>query len=115
MATIGDPLADVGLALCYWVWAQATKTLGHPVSSRTAQPGWYTRNQFVERYGQQSGRDVSRIGYYEVLGVFKLAVVLQQIYYRFHRGQTGDPRFQNFDECVQALVALASTLAEKFA
>lgn len=115
MATTGDPLADVGLALCYWRWAQAPQTLGHSAPLLTTQGGWYTRDQFVERYAQQSGRDLSHLRYYEVLGVFKLAVILQQIYYRFHRGQTNDPRFQNFDQHVQALVELALTLAEKIA
>jgi aminoglycoside phosphotransferase (APT) family kinase protein len=115
MATVGDPLADVGLALCYWMWAQAPPTLTHSAALLTTQPGWYTREQFVERYARQSGRDVSRIRFYEVLGVFKLAVILQQIYYRFRRGQTSDPRFQNFDQRVQALVELASMLTETLA
>jgi aminoglycoside phosphotransferase (APT) family kinase protein len=115
MAAIGDPLADVGLALCYWAWAQAPATLGQPVPLLTTQPDWYSRDQFAERYAQQSGRDLSHIRYYEVLGGFKLAVILQQIYYRFRRGQTGDPRFQNFDQRVQALVELVSTLTEKLA
>jgi aminoglycoside phosphotransferase (APT) family kinase protein len=111
MATVGDPLADVGLALCYWVRAQAALPHGQAVPSLTSQPGWYTRDQFVQRYAQQTGRDLSQVGYYEVLGIFKLAVILQQIYYRFRRGQTSDPRFQNFDERVHVLTEVASTLA----
>ena len=51
----------------------------------------------MERFAGPTGRDLSQIGYYEVLGVFKLAVILQPIYYRFRRGQTRDARFQNFD------------------
>jgi aminoglycoside phosphotransferase (APT) family kinase protein len=113
MATVGDPLADVGLALCYWSWAQEALPSGHALPSLTSQPGWYTRGQFVQRYAQQTGRDLSQIEYYEVLGVFKLAVILQQIYYRFERGQTRDSRFQNFDERVRALIDTASTLAGK--
>jgi len=113
MATIGDPLADVGLALCYWVWAQAGLPHGQALPSLTLQPGWYTRDQFVRRYAEQTGRDLSPIGYYEVLGIFKLAVILQQIYYRFKRGQTSDTRFQNFDERVGALIEVASTLTGK--
>jgi len=111
MATFGDPLADVGLALCYWVWAQAALPPGQPLPSLTSQPGWYTRDQFIQRYARRTGRDLSQIGYYEVLGIFKLAVILQQIYYRFRRGQTSDPRFQNFDERVRALIEVASRLA----
>lgn len=113
MATIGDPLADVGLALCYWIWAQAAAPSDSALPSLTSQPGWYTRDQFVERYAQQTGRDLSQIAYYEVLGVFKLAVILQQIYYRFRRGQTSDPRFQDFGERVHALIEVASMLMGK--
>jgi aminoglycoside phosphotransferase (APT) family kinase protein len=113
MATVGDPLADVGLALCYWVWAQAAQPNGRALSSLTSQPGWYSRDQFVQRYAEQTGRDLSQIGYYEALGIFKLAVILQQIYYRFQRGQTSDRRFQNFDEPVHALIEVAFTLTGK--
>lgn len=113
MATVGDPLADVGLALCYWAWAQAASPGGPAAPSLTSQPGWHTRDQFIQRYAQQTGRDLSQIGYYEVLGIFKLAVILQQIYYRFKRGQTCDPRFQNFDQHVFALIEVASSLTGK--
>jgi aminoglycoside phosphotransferase (APT) family kinase protein len=79
----------------------------------TSQAGWYTRDQFLERYARQTGRDVSRVGYYEVLGVFKLAAILQQIFYRFHLGQTHDARFRNFDRRVRALARLAASLIER--
>jgi aminoglycoside phosphotransferase (APT) family kinase protein len=114
MATVGDPLVDVGLALCYWTWAaQAAHSHAHELPSLTSQPGWYTRDQFIRRYAQQTGRDLGQIGYYEVLGIFKLAVILQQIYYRFKRGQTSDSRFQNFDQRVSALIELASAFTGK--
>jgi aminoglycoside phosphotransferase (APT) family kinase protein len=113
MATIGDPLADVGLTLCYWAWAVAPGLRTRAAPAITSQPGWYTREEFVQRYEERSGRNLTNIGYYEVLGVFKLAVILQQIYYRFRRGQTQDKRFQNFSESVRGLVELASSLAEK--
>lgn len=113
MATVGDPLADLGLTLGYWAWADAPQLRARGVPSLTSQPGWYRRDQFVQRYAQRTGRDLSYIGYYEVLGVFKLAVILQQIYYRFRRGQTQDTRFQNFDARVRGLVALADSLTGK--
>jgi aminoglycoside phosphotransferase (APT) family kinase protein len=112
MATVGDPLADLGLTLCYWAWVEAPQLRARPVPSLTSQPGWYTRDQFVQRYAEGTGRDLSRIGYYEVLGIFKLAVILQQIYYRFRRGQTQDTRFQNFGDRVKGLVELADSLIE---
>jgi aminoglycoside phosphotransferase (APT) family kinase protein len=106
MATVGDPLTDVGLALCYWAWAPQIST--DAVPALTWQTGWYTRDQFIQSYAQKTGRDLSHIGYYEVFGMFKLAVILQQIYYRFRQGQTSDRRFQDFDNHVEALVELAS-------
>ncbi|MHB8216611.1 MAG: phosphotransferase family protein [Candidatus Sulfotelmatobacter sp.] len=112
MATVGDPLADLGLTLCYWAWAEAPQLRARGVPALTSQPGWYTRDQFVQRYAQGTGRDLSQIGYYEVLGIFKLAVILQQIYYRFRRGQTQDTRFQNFGDRVKGLVELADSLIE---
>ena len=113
MATIGDPLADLGLTLCYWAWASAPELQAMAIPSITSQPGWYSREQFVERYAARTGRDLDRISYYEILGVFKLAVILQQIYYRFRRGQTHDERFRNFDRRIQGLARLAASLAEK--
>jgi aminoglycoside phosphotransferase (APT) family kinase protein len=113
MATIGDPLADVGLALCYWTWATAPQLQNRVTPTLTAQSGWYTRDQFVELYARLSGRDLSNIGYYEVLGVFKLAVILQQIYFRFHRGQTADARFRDFGVRVRSLAKMAVSLMEQ--
>ncbi len=80
----------------------------------TSRPGWYTREEFIERYSEKTGRDLSGIGYYEVLGVFKLAVILQQIYYRFWRGQTNDERFREFGQRTRGLVGLAASLVERF-
>ena len=108
MATIGDPLSDLGLTLCYWSWASAPQSEGI-----TSQPGWYTRDQFVNRYAERTGRNMTHLGYYEVLGVFKLAVIIQQIYHRFHCGQTHDERFRHFDERTRGLVRLAASLTER--
>ena len=113
MATVGDPLADLGLTLCYWAWTDSPHLRARELPSLTSQPGWYTRDQFVQRYAERTGRDLSYIGYYEVLGLFKLAVILQQIYYRFQRGQTHDARFQNFGERVRGLVDVANSLIGK--
>ena len=115
MSTTGDPLADVGLSLCYWTWANiAAQENGHtPTRTITMQPGWYTRDEFLQRYAERTGRDVTAVGYHEVLGIFKLAVILQQIYYRFRRGQTKDQRFRDFDRQVRGLVRQAAGLAER--
>jgi aminoglycoside phosphotransferase (APT) family kinase protein len=115
MTTIGDPLADLGLTMCYWTWANvAAEDDPHPATpGLTSQPGWYTRDQFLQRYAERTGRDLTHIRYHEVLGLFKLAVILQQIYYRFHRGQTQDERFRTFDRRVRGLIGLAASLIDK--
>jgi len=115
MTTIGDPLADLGLTMCYWMWANlAIEDDPHPATpGLTSQAGWYTRDRFLERYAERTGRDLTHIRYHEVLGIFKLAVILQQIYYRFHAGQTQDERFRTFDRRVRGLVRQAVKLIEK--
>jgi aminoglycoside phosphotransferase (APT) family kinase protein len=114
MATLGDPLSDFGLTLCYWVWATDPEVRAAGIPALTAGPGWHTRDQLVERYAELTRRDVAHIGYYEVLGVFKLCVIIQQIYCRFHSGQTQDARFANFGVRARALARLAARLAERF-
>ncbi len=113
MATIGDPLADLGLVLCYWAEAGDPLWRREAISPLTTTPGWFTRAELVERYARLTGRDVSRIGWYEVLGLFKLAVILQQIYFRYRRGQTHDERFHDFDKRVRALAGIALDVARK--
>ena len=107
MAAIGDPLVDLGILLSYWTHAAAAIPDAASLAGVTHLPGWFTRDEIVERYGAQSGRDVSNIKFYEVFAVFKLAVVAGQIFYRFRHGQTADPRFAHFDEYVRALAKRA--------
>ncbi|HTS60753.1 MAG TPA: phosphotransferase family protein [Candidatus Acidoferrales bacterium] len=114
MATLGDPLSDLGLTLCYWVWATAPEVRTAGIPALTSLPGWYSRDELVDRYARRTGRDVTHIGYYEVLGVFKLAVIVQQIYCRFHRGQTQDERFRDFGARAAALGGLAARLAGRY-
>lgn len=115
MATIGDPLVDLGLALTYWCWVNrpAVRTAGVP--ALTLEPGWFQREELLARYARETGRDLRKIAYYEVLGVFKLAVIVQQIYLRFHLGQTTDARFRDFGQRAEALVSLAAEMAGKHA
>src|SRR5215471_7586087 len=114
MATLGDRLSDFGLTLCYWVWATDPEVRAAGIPALTAGPGWHSRDQLVERYAELTRRNVAHIGYYEVLGVFKLCVIIQQIYCRFHRGQTQDARFANFGVRARALARLAARLAKRF-
>jgi aminoglycoside phosphotransferase (APT) family kinase protein len=110
MTTVGDPLSDVGLTLCYWASALVP---GTTLEAVTTGPGWYSRDDFVQRYAEKTGRDVSVLPWYEAFGVAKLAVILQQIYYRYWRGQTKDERFAHFNQRVATLVQRASEMVER--
>jgi aminoglycoside phosphotransferase (APT) family kinase protein len=74
-------------------------------------PGFMTRREAVERYGARSGVDVRRIGYYHVFGLFKMAVVVQQLYYRWHKGQTKDARMAGGEAVAEGMMDLALSLA----
>jgi aminoglycoside phosphotransferase (APT) family kinase protein len=110
MTTVGDPLCDLGLTLCYW---NSTEVPGTDHQAITASPGWYTREELVGRYAEKTGRDLTPLPWHEVLGVFKLAVIVQQIFFRFWRGQTTDERFRHFDERVRVLTRQAAQMVEK--
>lgn len=108
MSAIGDPLVDVGILLCYWV--HAVSGADDAIGGVTKRPGWFTREQILSRYAERSGRALNEIAVYEVFAVFKLAVVIQQIYARFVRGQTDDPRFAGLGEKVAELARIAAGL-----
>jgi aminoglycoside phosphotransferase (APT) family kinase protein len=113
MSAVGDPLIDLGIMLAYWVHTSTASQRDSSVASVTDREGWYTRAEILERYGGRTGFDLANITFYEVFAVFKLAVVLQQIFYRYHRGQTDDSRFAALDERVAWLARIGATLAEK--
>src|SRR5439155_7792794 len=113
MSALGDPLVDLGILLCYWPQANDPPERRESISPVTAMPGWPSRAEMVERYADGTGRDVSRIAYYEIFAIFKIAVVLQQIYHRYHLGQTSDPRFAGMEERVLGLVQVATELVDK--
>ena len=113
MSALGDPLVDLGILLCYWPEANDPPERRESISPVTCMPGWPSRAELVERYAAQTGRDVSRIAYYEIFAIFKVAVVLQQIYHRYHLGQTTDLRFASMEERVLGLVQVATDLADK--
>ena len=71
------------------------------------EPGFMTRAEAARRYAERSGRDVSRLPWYYVFGMFKIAVIVQQIYVRYHRGQTQDARFAPMGEIAERLMVLA--------
>jgi aminoglycoside phosphotransferase (APT) family kinase protein len=77
----------------------------------THRPGYFTRDELLDHYARRAGRDLSSVRFYETLAVFKIAVVIQQIYFRFVQGQTTDARFATFDTRVAYLAHQAATLA----
>ena len=114
MCTLGDPLMDLGTSLSYWAESGDHPLLKEVRFGPTHLPGMMTRAQVVERYAETSGRDVSNIIFYYCYGLFKTAVVVQQIYYRYKQGLTKDERFAGMVQVVRALSDRASTvLAEK--
>ncbi|HYI99765.1 MAG TPA: phosphotransferase family protein [Thermoleophilaceae bacterium] len=96
MATVGDPLMDLGGALAYWVEADDDRFMHILRRQPTNAPGMLTRQQVVERYADRSGRQIDNWPFYEVFGLFRLATIAQQIYYRYHHKQTRNPAFRNF-------------------
>jgi aminoglycoside phosphotransferase (APT) family kinase protein len=104
MCTLGDPLSDLGTALAYWVEAEDSDDLQKLRWGPTSYPGSMTRKELVERYALVSGRDVSNMVFYVVFARFKVAVIVQQIYYRYHVGVTKDPRFAAMPEVVRTLL-----------
>jgi aminoglycoside phosphotransferase (APT) family kinase protein len=107
MATIGDPLMDLGTTLAYWTEASDPEPFHHHIVGPTTQPGSLSRRELVEYYGQSTGRDVSDMLFYYVCGLFKVAVIAQQIYARYVRGLTQDPRFVGFNRMVAGLGSAA--------
>jgi aminoglycoside phosphotransferase (APT) family kinase protein len=103
MATIGDPLMDLGTTLAYWTEAGDPAPLHQFIVGPTTQPGALSRRELVERYGQTTGRDTSNMLFCYICGLFKVAVIAQQIYARYVRGLTRDPRFAGFNQVVAAL------------
>jgi aminoglycoside phosphotransferase (APT) family kinase protein len=107
MATRGDPLADLGTLMGSW-FDPGEEVSGELGMMPTTAPGWLPRDEAVERYSLKSGRDLRNVSWYLVFGAWKLAIILQQIYIRWLRGQTQDERFRNLDEGARQLFRLAA-------
>jgi aminoglycoside phosphotransferase (APT) family kinase protein len=96
MATIGDPLMDLGNSMAYWVQADDDAYLQSVRRQPSHLDGMLTRKEIVEYYSKKTGIEIENWSFYEVYGFFRLAVIVQQIYYRYHHGQTTNPMFKDF-------------------
>ncbi len=113
MATVGDPLMDLGNSMAYWVEAGDPPDRQAIRRMPTNLDGALTRAEAVELYLRKSGRVVENFEYYYVFGLFRLAVIGQQIYYRFYHGQTQDQRFQAIILAVQVLDKTAREIIQR--
>jgi aminoglycoside phosphotransferase (APT) family kinase protein len=111
MCTQGDPLADLGYVLNYWVEPSDDPEWREIAAMPTWRGGFPSRAEAIERYAARTGFDVAAIGWHQVFAAFKLAVIIQQIYIRFVRGQTQDQRFRLYYRRVLGLAAKARVLA----
>ena len=104
LATVGDPLMDLGSALAYWVDRDDEPAFASLRRQPSHLPGMPTREEFVARYVQLSGRACADFTFYEVFGLFRLAVIIQQIWARYRAGQTTNPAFAGFGDAVNTLI-----------
>jgi aminoglycoside phosphotransferase (APT) family kinase protein len=96
MSTLGDPLMDLGGTLGYWVEKDDPPERHVMRTMPTHLDGALTRKEFVDLYGRLSGIEMDRFDFYYCFGLFRLAVIVQQIYYRYYHGQTRDERFARY-------------------
>jgi len=113
MCTVGDPLTDLGTLLASWF--EDGEEYAFLASMPSRVPGFMTRAEAIARYADRSGRDVSRMPYYYVFGLFKMAVIVQQLYFRWHRGQTQDARMAGGEAVAEGLIGLARAHLERHA
>jgi aminoglycoside phosphotransferase (APT) family kinase protein len=107
MATVGDPLSDLAIAISYWADKDDPASFRQGLSEITTLPGFYSRADLIERYAKKSGRNVESMDFYMTFAYFKVAVICQQIFYRWKRGQTQDERFAVMGNVAESLIQLA--------
>ena len=105
MATVGNPLMDLGNSLAYWTEADDGEADVGVASQPSDEVGMFKRSEILAYYGEKTGRDLSQFDFYYVAGLFRLAGIVQQIYYRFYHGQTKDERFSRMGGTVRHLLA----------
>jgi len=112
MATVGCPLMDLGTALALWIEAGDPEEMLTAAMGPTFSPGMWSRRRLAEVYAERSGRSVDGIAFHYTFGLFKVAVIVQQIFARYRRGLTRDPRFAGLSRMVAVLARQAARAAE---
>ena len=113
MATLGDPLMDLGNSLAYWVDPDDEPVFQMMRRQPTHAPGMLTRREVWDYYGERTGYDVSDTMFYELYGLFRLAVILQQIWVRYHSGQSTNPAFASFGELAKYLIGRCERMLDR--
>jgi aminoglycoside phosphotransferase (APT) family kinase protein len=107
ISALGDPMMDLGNTLAYWIHADDPPFMQMMVRQPSGAPGMMTRQEILDFYAEKTGADVSGFQFYYVYGIWRLAVIIQQIYARFYRGQNDNPRFKDYGQMTSALGQLA--------
>ncbi len=118
MCTLGDPLMDLGTSIAYWSMPSDPPPLLEGLPSPTMLPGNPSRTEIAELYAQKSGRKIDNMVFYYVYGLFKIAVIVQQIFYRYQKGLTTNEKFKHLDKssqflCIMAMQAIHKNRIEK--
>lgn len=113
MCTLGDPLMDLGTSLGYWTTAADPDFMKQGLQSPTVMPGNPTRTEIVQQYATKSGRNIDNLIFYYAYGLFKIAVIAQQIYYRYKKGHTSDPKFANLNKASELCCTTAWQAIQK--
>ncbi|MFJ7636817.1 phosphotransferase family protein [Peribacillus sp. NPDC097206] len=112
LAAIADPLFDLAAALGYWTQTNDWESVKQSLPSLTTSPGFITRDEYIHRYSLKTGQDIPPLHFYMAFTYFKIAVVMQQIYYRWSLGQTKDKRFATLDQSIYSLMQYANEIIE---
>ncbi len=113
MCTLGDPLMDLGTSLAYWTMASDGDMVRNGLPSPTMFEGNPGRLEIVNAYAEKSGRQIPNLVFYYAFGLFKIAVIAQQIFYRYNKGLTNDEKFANLDKAAQFLCIYALQAIQK--
>ena len=107
MCTLGDPLSDLGMLLTYWTQPDDPPSVKSIGTMPAGDFSFFKRDDILEHYAAKSGRDLTNMRFYHVLGIFRLLVIFQQIYFRYLRGFTQDQRFAQMGDSIAALIMWA--------